>query len=177
MVSPELPGTLDWVPIHDALDLLAPAVAQAIPPSEAFAAAIDPTLADTAAFCEEYGVGLEESANCVLVEARRGETTTMAAVMVRATDRADVNKTIRKHLGARKVSFAPMEAATPLTGMEYGGITPIGLPHNWPILVDQQLITDQWFVIGSGSRTSKVAIPGEALATLPGAQVLDLRVE
>ena len=56
--------------------------------------------------------------------------------MVLATDRADVNKTVRKHLDVRKISFAGMDDAVGQTGMEYGGITPIGLPASWPILVD-----------------------------------------
>ena len=43
---------------------------------------------------------------------------------------------VRKHLGVRKISFAPMDDAVALTGMEYGGITPIGLPAGWPVLVD-----------------------------------------
>jgi hypothetical protein len=49
--------------------------------------------------------------------------------MVLATDRADVNRTVRKHLDVRKISFASMDEAVSRTGMEYGGITPIGLPR------------------------------------------------
>ena len=60
----------------------------------------------------------------------------MAACLVLASDRADVNKTVRKHLDVRKISFASMEDAVAQTGMEYGGITPVGLPADWPILVD-----------------------------------------
>ena len=91
-------------------------------------------LADTAAFCEKYGVSLEESANCVVIAARRGQDTTNAACMIAATTRADVNGLVRRHLGARKASFAPVADVTAATGMEYGGITPIGrllaeLPH------------------------------------------------
>ena len=82
----------------------------------------------------------EVSANCVVVAGRRGEVSTMAACMVLATDRADVNKTVRKHLDVRKISFASMDDAVAQTGMEYGGITPIGLPDGWPILVDEATV-------------------------------------
>src|SRR5699024_10919854 len=119
---------------------------------------------------------MDVSANCVIVEGRRGEQSTLAAVMVLATDRADVNKTIRKHLGARKTSFAPMDTATSLTGMEYGGITPIGLPSDWSILVDDAVAAREWLVIGSGIRGSKVAVRGADLASLPRAQTLHLTV-
>ena len=119
-------------------ELLAPSVVTAIDSLglKCLVAAIDPDLADTAAFCAAYAVPLEISANCVVVAGRRGEVSTMAACLVLATDRADVNKTVRKHLDVRKISFAAMDDAVAQTGMEYGGITPIGLPDGWPVLVD-----------------------------------------
>ncbi len=135
-------------------------------------APIDADLADTAAFCEAYGVTLAASANCVIVEGRRGENTRLAAVMVLATDRADVNTTVRKHLGVRKISFAGMDTATSLTSMAYGGITPVGLPAEWPILVDEKVAQAEWVVVGSGTRGSKVAMRGSDVAHLPHAEVM-----
>jgi len=137
-------------------------------------ARIDPELADTAAFCGAYGVGLEASANCVVVAGRRGETETLAAVLVLATDRADINKTVRKELDVRKLSFASMADAVRETGMEYGGITPVGLPPAWPILVDAKVAATPWVVVGSGVRGGKLAIPGAAVAHLPHALTLPL---
>jgi prolyl-tRNA editing enzyme YbaK/EbsC (Cys-tRNA(Pro) deacylase) len=168
-------GTLDWGPANERLDLLAAPVAAAIGAlADAEVAEIDPELADTAAFCDRYGVPLDVSANCVVVAAKRGGEVAYAACMVLATGRADVNGVVRKHLGARKVSFAPMADATSLTGMEYGGITPVGLPEDWPILVDEAVAAAPHAVIGSGLRRSKLVLPGKALATLPGARILAL---
>ena len=135
-------------------------------------AEIDPALADTAAFCERYGVTLEESANCVVIAAKRGGETRYAACMVAATTRADVNGLVRRHLDARKASFAPVDAVTAATGMEYGGITPVGLPADWPVLVDEAVAKTGSVVIGSGIRGSKLRLPGPLLAALPAAQVL-----
>lgn len=140
---------------------------------EVLVAQIDPALADTAAFCERYGVTLHESANCVVIAAKRGGITTYAACMVAATTRADVNGLVRRHLDARKASFAPVDAVTAATGMEYGGITPVGLPEGWPVLVDAAVAKTESVVIGSGIRGSKLRLPGPLLADLPGAQVLD----
>jgi prolyl-tRNA editing enzyme YbaK/EbsC (Cys-tRNA(Pro) deacylase) len=135
-------------------------------------AEIDPSLADTAAFCEHYGIPLAESANCVVIAAKRGGQTTYAACMVAATTRADVNGLVRRHLDARKASFAPVDAVTAASGMEYGGITPIGLPAAWPVLVDEAVAKTGSVVIGSGIRGSKLRLPGRLLAALPSAQVL-----
>jgi prolyl-tRNA editing enzyme YbaK/EbsC (Cys-tRNA(Pro) deacylase) len=175
-------GSLKLEPAVSRLDLLAPPVAAALEvwPAEApidgdqvMVAPIDADLADTAAFCEAYGVRLEESANCVIVAGRRGELTRYAACVVLATTRADVNGAVRRLLDARKASFAPMDDAVGLTGMEYGGITPIGLPKDWPVLVDSRVVAMPHVIVGSGVRHSKIAIAGPALGALPGAEVVE----
>jgi prolyl-tRNA editing enzyme YbaK/EbsC (Cys-tRNA(Pro) deacylase) len=172
-------GALDLLPALEHPELLADpvfALLGTLPQTVAtgvLVAAIDPGLADTAAFCERYGVGLDVSANCVIVAGRRGETTTYAACMVLATTRADVNGVVRQLLDARKASFAPMDDAVALSGMEYGGITPIGLPPEWPILIDSRIVALPRIIVGSGLRRSKIALPGAALALLPGARVVE----
>ena len=90
-----------------------------------------------------------------------------------ATTRADVNGLVRRHLGARKASFAPQDVAVAESGMAYGGITPVGLPEGWPLLIDPAVATADLVVVGSGTRGSKLAVPGGVLAALPGAEVLD----
>jgi prolyl-tRNA editing enzyme YbaK/EbsC (Cys-tRNA(Pro) deacylase) len=169
-------GTLRFVPVTEAIELIGGPVQEYVHSADVsdglWVSAIDPELADTAAFCEHYDIGLDVSANCVVVEARRAERTWHAACIVLATTRADVNGVVRKHLGARKISFASMDTAVSLTGMEYGGITPIGLPADWPILVDQNVIDQERVVIGSGIRGSKLLSATGVLASLPGAEVL-----
>jgi prolyl-tRNA editing enzyme YbaK/EbsC (Cys-tRNA(Pro) deacylase) len=135
---------------------------------------IDTTLADTAAFCEAYDIGMEVSANCVIVEAKRADKTWYAACVILATNRADINGIVRKHLDARKISFAPMDAAVSMTGMEYGGITPIGLPSDWPIIIDSRVNDTYKIIVGGGVRRSKLLIPGRLLSLLPNSIVLDI---
>lgn len=174
---PSAEGTLTWEPLAERLDIVAPPVAAAaalVP--QARVAEIDPTLADTAAFCEAYDVAPEASANCVVVFGRRGEESTFAAVIVLATDRADVNKTVRKELGMRKMSFADQGTVERLTGMSQGGITPVGLPDGWPILIDEAVVAAGPVVIGGGVRHSKLLVDGASLAELPGATALPLTI-
>lgn len=170
-------GTLTAVPALDRPDLLGEPVARTLKSLDdaelVGVAEIDPDLADTAAFCAAYSSPLEVSANCVVVAGRRGDEVRYAACLVLATTRADVNGLVRKRLNARKASFAPMDDAVALTGMEYGGITPIGLPDGWPLLVDPAVAAAAGVVIGSGVRHSKLALPGAVVAGLPGAEVLE----
>lgn len=169
------PGSLEWqavtaslvaAPVHTALAGWSRA-------GEALVAPIDPELADTAAFCERYGVEPADSANCVVIAGRRGDVIRYAACVVLATTRADVNGVVRRRLDARKASFASMSDAVERSGMEYGGITPIGLPVDWPVLIDRAVLDRPIVVIGSGLRRSKIAMPSAALADLPGAEVID----
>jgi prolyl-tRNA editing enzyme YbaK/EbsC (Cys-tRNA(Pro) deacylase) len=167
------PGKLDWQPWRR--DLVADPVAAALEQwpqaGDVHSAEIDPDLADTAAFCERYGVAPEDSANCVVIAGRRGGTTRYAACVVLATARADVNGVVRRRLDARKASFAPMAEAVELSGMEFGGITPIGLP-DWPVWVDAAVLDRDVVVIGSGLRRSKLALPASALTDIPGAEAV-----
>ena len=155
-------------PVTAALRSLAPALAARVE-----VAPIDPTLADTAAFCAAYGVAPEVSANCVIIAGTRGELTRYAACLVLATTRLDVNGMVRKLLDARKASFAPMDDAVAFSGMEYGGITPVGLPPEWALYLDARVAALPSAIVGSGIRGSKLQAPGEVLAALPGAVVID----
>ncbi len=170
------PSVLSWVSTAEGGQLLAPPVSAFLdswPSSQLVSVAeIDPELADTAAFCEHYGVRPSESANCVVVTGKRAGEVKFAACMVLATDRADVNGAVRRLLDVRKASFAPMAEAVELTGMEYGGITPIGLPADWPVFVSAEVAAAGPVVIGSGLRRSKLRLDGALLGTLPGAEVI-----
>ncbi|MGY1694515.1 YbaK/EbsC family protein [Geodermatophilus sp. SYSU D00814] len=171
---PPVLGSLTWVPAAERPDLLGGPVAAALPslPGPVWVAPVDDDLADTAAFTEAYGVPLAASANCVVVATRRAGQTALAACVVLATTRADVNGLVRRHLGARKASFAPQDVAVAESGMAYGGITPVGLPPSWPVLVDAAVAAADLVVVGSGTRGAKLALPGAALAALPAAEVL-----
>lgn len=170
-------GTLDVTPATGRGGLLAAATAAALAEwserDSVGVAPIDADLADTAAFCEAYAVPLDASANCVVLAGKREGEVRMAACVVLATTRADVNGVARRWLDVRKISFAPMDDAVAITGMEYGGITPIGLPGDWPILVDSRVIEQPAIVIGSGVRRSKIVLPGAALGQYPGAHVIE----
>jgi prolyl-tRNA editing enzyme YbaK/EbsC (Cys-tRNA(Pro) deacylase) len=169
--------SLNWRPALELPELLAPPVVAALSrladASTVRVAAIDPDLADTAAFGDAYGIPSEQSANCVIVAGRRGERTSFAACVVLATTRADVNGLVRRRLDARKASFAPQDEAVRLSAMAFGGITPIGLPADWPVLVDAAVVEAGDVVVGSGLRGSKLLVPGAMLAALAAAEVVD----
>ena len=169
-------GRLDLSPALDRPDLLADTVLALLRQwpraDEVQVAEIDPDLADTQAFCDAYQIALAQSANCVVVAGKRGEDVRHAACLVLATTRADVNGVVRRRLDVRKASFAPHEQTVQATGMEYGGITPVGLPAAWPVLVDAAVMAAGPVVVGSGLRRSKLVLPGAAVADLPGVEVL-----
>ena len=117
----------------------------------------DPELADTNIFCKEYGIDLEDSVNAILVKTKTGELKYAACALL-ATTRLDINKTIRKKLGARKVSFANIEETTKLTAMNIGGVTPLTLPNTLPLWVDSKVMQRNFIVLGGGNRLSKIKV-------------------
>jgi prolyl-tRNA editing enzyme YbaK/EbsC (Cys-tRNA(Pro) deacylase) len=170
-------GNLRTEPALAAPDLLAPAVTAFLRTwshaGEVAVAPIDPDLADTAAFVEAYDVPADASANCVVVAGRRDGVERVAACLVLATTRADVNGTVRRLLDVRKASFLSTDRAVEETGMEYGGITPLGLPSGWRVLVDARVAAVPHVVVGSGVRHSKLVLPGSVLADLPAAEIVE----
>ncbi|WP_457208782.1 YbaK/EbsC family protein [Nocardioides sp. P5_C9_2] len=175
MTLPTFPR-LESLPVLDHLDLVAPAVADALAAwpaaGQVAVVAIDPDLADTAAMTAEYDLPLAASGNCVVVTGRRTGEERTAACVVRADTRADVNTVVRRLLDVRKATFLSMERAVEESGMEYGGITPVGLPEGWRLMVDERLLSEPVVIVGSGVRRSKLLVPGSSLAELPGVEVV-----
>jgi prolyl-tRNA editing enzyme YbaK/EbsC (Cys-tRNA(Pro) deacylase) len=169
-------GTLTSAPALDHTDLLAEPVAKALADfpqaDQVEVVGIDPDLADTAACAAAYDLPMESGANCVVVAGKRAGEERIAACLVRADTRADVNNTVKRLLDVRKCSFLALERAVELTAMEYGGITPLGLPAGWRLLLDERVVDIDVAVIGSGIRGSKVFVPGRVVALLPGAEVV-----
>jgi prolyl-tRNA editing enzyme YbaK/EbsC (Cys-tRNA(Pro) deacylase) len=137
---------------------------------------IDPLLSDTAAFCEQYGFPLEQTCNTILVASKKGPKR-QAACVVLAHTRLDVNKRVRKLFGVPKVSFASAEEMTQMTGMEVGGVTPLALPTELPLYVDERVMRAEWIILGGGGRSIKIKVAPAVLTEL-GAQVVeDLALE
>ena len=176
MTLPEI-GTLTSLPALDHPDLLAPPVdgrLAAWPAAgEVAVVEIDPDHADTAAMSAAYDLPMDTGANCVVIAGSRAGEERVAACVVRADTRADVNNRVRRLLDVRKASFLSMDRAVEESGMEYGGITPLGLPDGWRVLVDPRCLDIDVAIIGSGLRRSKIVLPGRLLGELPGAEVVD----
>ena len=134
---------------------------------------IDPNFADTTEFCKQYDWPIDHSANCVVVQARRGSRITIAACIVLASTRADINRLVKKYLDASKISMAPMDYTLEESKMEYGGVTPIGLPREWPILIDKAIIPLEKVIIGGGNRNTKLIVSGRLLASLPNTVIIE----
>jgi prolyl-tRNA editing enzyme YbaK/EbsC (Cys-tRNA(Pro) deacylase) len=135
----------------------------------------DPELADTAAFCDAYGYAMEDSANCVVVIGK-SQPPVLAACVVLATTRLDVNGIVRRRLGTRKASFAPADDVVTATGMAIGGVTPLALPEGLPLWVDGRVMERERIVLGAGSRFAKVLAPPAILTALGAEVVADLAV-
>jgi prolyl-tRNA editing enzyme YbaK/EbsC (Cys-tRNA(Pro) deacylase) len=132
----------------------------------------DPDFADTAAFCARYGVPPDQSANTIVVAARKEQGVACACVVL-ATCRLDVNHSVCDLLGVRKASFAAADQTRELTGMMIGGVTPFGLPADLPLYIDARVMAQDAVVIGGGSRSIKIRLAPAGLLRLPGARVVD----
>jgi len=165
---------LDLLPAGEHQDMMAAPTAAAISLiPEAMVFAIDPADADTATLTSKFNLPLGASGNAVLITGFREGQQRNCCCMTPADRRVDVNHTVKQTLDVRKCSFASMDQAVEASGMEYGGITPIGLPPEWPVWLDSYLAELDWVLIGSGVRSSKLIVPGASLLRLPSARLVD----
>jgi prolyl-tRNA editing enzyme YbaK/EbsC (Cys-tRNA(Pro) deacylase) len=169
-------GSLTTVPVAERPDLVAAATLAVLErlglTGRVGVVPVDPALSDTAATEAAYGLDASVLANCVVVSGKRAGEERVAACLVLSTHRADINGVVKQRIDVRKASFLPREDAVERTTMEFGGITPIGLPEGWPILVDGAVTASDVLVIGSGIRASKILIRGSDLGAIPGVEVI-----
>ena len=132
---------------------------------------IDPAFADTAVFCERYGIPLDRSANAIVVASKK-EPKQYCACLVLATTRLDVNHAVKKLMGASRVSFASADETAALTGMRIGGVTVFALPEGLPLYVDERVMAPDWIIVGGGGRSTKLKIAPDALRRLPNMSVV-----
>ncbi len=135
------------------------------------ALACDPAYADTAAFCERYGVAPEDSANTIVV-AGKADPRRYVACVVLATTRLDVNGAVRRRLDVRKASFASADETRALTGMSIGGVTPLALPEALPVWVDDRVMARPSIILGGGSRSLKIRVSPAVFDRLAQAEVV-----
>jgi prolyl-tRNA editing enzyme YbaK/EbsC (Cys-tRNA(Pro) deacylase) len=140
---------------------------------EFLVAEIDPEFAGGVEVCEKYNIDPKSGANCLVVNGTRGDKKTTAACLVPVGYRYDMNGAVRKALNARQVSVASLEEVMELSHMEYGSITPVGLPSDWFLFIDPKVLETERLVIGGGLKKSKLSIPSKALLSLPNATVLE----
>ncbi len=138
----------------------------------------DPAFADTHAFCEQYGYDLQDCANTILVSAKfspsSGKENQLVACLLLASDKLDTNSKVRKALKARKVSFADAQTTKQVTGMQIGGVTPIGLPQEIPLWIDTNVLQRPEVILGGGTRDRKFLVPPNELLKLTNAASVDI---
>ena len=133
---------------------------------------IDPAFAVTADFCAEYGYGMDESANCIVVASKTGERQHVAC-LVQATKRLDVNGVVRRRMGVRKVSFAPADETVEVSGMLPNGVTPFGLPETLPLWVDAGVMAFERVIVGGGSLSLKLPVDTEVFSRMPQCEIVE----
>ncbi len=164
---------LDFKPIEDCADIVSASIFAAATGSGLLAGKIDPEYMNGSALSDHYDVELEDGVNCIVVRGKRGEERMTAAVLVPVGYRADLNGLVCEKLGAKKVSMAPLDDVIQESGMEYGSITPVGLPEAWKILIDSRLMQKEKVIVGGGKQISKLLVLTAFLAALPNSEVVE----
>jgi prolyl-tRNA editing enzyme YbaK/EbsC (Cys-tRNA(Pro) deacylase) len=172
----DINATTDVIPADQLQQHLPAHVAAAIEGRDVVVFAVSDDASDTADCSARYGIPLEDCANTIVLRYKKDGDEHFAAVVTLGSHRLDVNGAVRQTLGAKKVSFAPREAAVEHSAMEFGGITAFGLPSGWRVLIESAVMARAQIVMGAGIRTAKLVLPPAVLAALPGAEVASMTI-
>ena len=167
---------LEWKSLDDNPNLVSDSALHAykeLNNKNVLVAEIDPAFMNGMQFCEQYEVDPSDGANCVIVEAVRGENKTYVAVVVPVGQKADLNGKVKKYLDVKRVSFANLDKVIEETGMEYGSITPFGLPNNYKVLIDSKIMNKEYLIIGGGKQISKIRVPTMIFKELKNIEVIE----
>ena len=128
---------------------------------------------DTQSFCDHYGHKIEDSCNAILIKSKKpNEFYSLFCVL--GSTRLDVNHKAKKVMDSKKVSFASKEEAEEVTNQIYGGISPLGLPQEINIFIDENVLRREKIFIGAGNRVSKFFLTPNSLIELTQGRVEDL---
>lgn len=173
-------GLLSFNPVLDYAQLVPKTVYNAIlqgnwscDKRDFLVAEIDPQYAGGKELCEKYQIDVSQGVNCLVVIGIRGQNKSYAACLVPVGYRYDMSGVVRKTMGVRQVSVAPLDFVISQTQMEYGSITPIGLPNQWSMFIDPAVITHKHIIVGGGLAKSKLCIPSSVLLDIPNSIILE----
>ena len=167
-------GSLEFKPVQENPMLVSDSVLKALSSDfGVLVAEIDPQYMNGLSLSEHYGLNPDDGANCIIVRGERDGVKVMAAVVAPVGHRSDLNGVVCQKLYVKKVSMAPLEEILKETGMEYGSITPIGLPGTYKILIDNRLMQKEWIIVGGGKQISKLLVSTDVFRKLPNVEVVE----
>ena len=134
-----------------------------------------PELADTAEFCQHYGIAVEDACNAIVVVLKTTPRR-YAGCLVRSDTKLDVNRKVSALTGVKRLSFASAEETAELTGQLIGGVSIAGLPNEMPLYIDHRVMERDRIIIGGGNRHSKARLAPAELLKLPNASAEDIAV-
>ena len=121
------------------------------------------------AAAEQRGVVKEEMVKSILLRDRDGRY-----VMAGVTGDARVDpKAVRAHLPAdwKRLSFASAEEILAVTGCVQGAVTPLGLPPDVPVILDEAIARCDKITISSGDPMAGLELDPQDLIRVSGAQL------
>lgn len=136
-------------------------------------ARIDPKYANDPRLDDVYEVDPYLRLKCIVFMGVRRKVDKYAAVVVQNPYKVDSGSLLHHAMDVSKVSFGNLDDVIKQTDMEFGSITPVGVPEFYQILIDSRVKKIPDVILGSGQVNSKLMTTLQALESLPNARYVD----
>ena len=122
--------------------------------------------------CNKYNIEYSIGVNCLIVKGKNNGVYFYVALLVPVGYKYNINGILKEKLKCR-CSVAPLDEVLNLTNMEYGSITPVGLPEEWLIFADPKIFKEERIICGGGKQISKLSLPSDYLIKYCNVKILE----
>ncbi len=103
----------------------------------------------------------------------RGDRTGPMLVLAPAGTEIDL-RALARYSGDKRVEMAPQREVWELTGYVRGAVTPLGIPHNYPVYIEETAMLWEQIGISAGAKGIELILAPGDLVRITSAQMADI---
>jgi Cys-tRNA(Pro)/Cys-tRNA(Cys) deacylase len=83
-------------------------------------------------------------------------------------------RALAHHSGDKRIEMAPQREVLALTGYERGAVTPLGIPRNYPVYIEETAVLWETIGISAGAKGMELILDPDDLLQLTAATLVDI---
>ena len=103
----------------------------------------------------------------------RGDRSGPMLILAPAGTEVDL-RAMARYSGDKRVEMVPQREVLDLTGYVRGAVTPLGIPRNYPVFIEETAILWETIGISAGAKGMELTLAPEDLVAITSAELVDI---